>query len=135
MNTSLLEWPSIVLVATAGTRTLVAQNLTDSASNAVGNASESVNQTASELGNNASSALNNAGASANATMSEMGQNASNAVSSAIHSENQSATDLGKNASSTGETLLNQTVAKKIIGGAATVLGNISGEIKEGIGAK
>jgi hypothetical protein len=25
--------------------------------------------------------------------------------------------------------------KKIIGGAATVLGNISGEIKEGIGAK
>ena len=68
-------------------------------------------------------------------MSEMGQNASNAVSSAINSENQSATDLGKNASSTGETLLNQTVAKKIIGGAATVLGNISGEIKEGIGAK
>jgi phage-related protein len=93
MNTSLLEWPSIVLVATAGTRTLVAQNLTDSASNAVGNASASVNQTASELGNNASN--------------------------------------------TGETLLNQTgeVAKKIIGGAATVLVNIIREIKQGIGAK
>ena len=67
---------SIVLIATAGTRTIMAQNLTDNASNAVGNASASVNQTATELGKNASSALNNAGASANATMSEMGQNAS-----------------------------------------------------------
>ena len=56
--------------------------------------------------------------------------ASNAV-------NQTATDLGKNASSEGQTLLNQTgeVAKKIVGGAATVLGNISGEIKKGIGEK
>ena len=53
MNTSLLDWPSIVLVATAGTRTITAQNLTDSASNDVKNASASVNQTASELGNNA----------------------------------------------------------------------------------
>ena len=84
---------SIVLIATAGTRTIMAQNLTDNASNAVGNASASVNQTATEI--------------------------------------------GKNASNTGEKLLNQSgeVAKKIIGGAATVLGNISGEIKEGVGAK
>jgi hypothetical protein len=50
--------------------------VTTNASNAVGNASASVNQTASELGKNASSALNNAGASANATMSEVGKNAS-----------------------------------------------------------
>ncbi|HET7242080.1 MAG TPA: hypothetical protein VFI64_01945 [Nitrososphaeraceae archaeon] len=35
---------SIVLFATAGTRTMVAQNLTDSASNALKNASVSVNQ-------------------------------------------------------------------------------------------
>ena len=59
------------------------------------------------------------------------------VGSAVNSANQTATDLGKNASNTGETLLNQTseVAKKLIAGAATVLGNISGEIKEGVGAK
>jgi len=45
--------------------------------------------------------------------------------------------LGKNASEMGSTLLNKTgeVAKKIVGGAATVLGNISGEIKKGIGEK
>jgi type IV secretory pathway TrbL component len=97
------------------TTSVNAQNVTTNASNAVGNASASVNQTASELGKNASSALNNAGASANATMSEV----------------------GKNASDTGETLLNQTgeVAKKIVGGAANVLSNISGEIKQGVGAK
>lgn len=128
---------SIVLVATDGTRTVMAQNLTDRASNAVKNASALVNQTASEIGKNASSALNNTGASANATMSEMGQNASSALGSAIYSASQTATELGKNASITGETLLNQTgeVAKKIIGGATTVLGNKSGEIKEGVGAK
>ena len=59
--------------------------------------------------------MNNAGTSANATISE----------------------LGKNASNTGETILNQTgeVAKKIVGGAANVLSNISGEIKEGVGDK
>ena len=69
-------------------------------------------------------------------MSEMGQNASSAVGSAINSANQTATELGKDASYTGESLLNQTgeVAKKIIG-AATVLGNISGEIKESVRAK
>ncbi|MEP6576073.1 MAG: hypothetical protein ABJB85_06580 [Nitrososphaerota archaeon] len=97
------------------TTSVNAQNVTTNASNAVGNASTSINQTASELGKNASSALNNTGASANATMSEV----------------------GKNASDTGETLLNQTgeVAKKIVGGAANVLSNISGEIKQGVGAK
>jgi hypothetical protein len=46
-------------------------------------------------------------------------------------------EVGKNASDTGETLLNQTgkVTKKIVGGAANVLSNISGEIKKGIGDK
>ena len=71
-----------------------------------------MSQTASELEKNSFSALNNAGASANTTMFE----------------------LGKNGSNTGETLLNQTgeVAKKIVGGAANVLSNISGEIKQRI---
>ena len=72
-------------------------------------ASAPVSQIASELGKNSSSALNNAGGSANATLSE----------------------LGKNASNTGETLLNQTgdVAKKLVGGAASVFSNTSGERK------
>jgi len=64
-------------------------------------------------------------------------NASNAVGNANASVNQTVSELGKNASDTGETLLNQTgeVAKKIVGGAANVLSNISGEIKQGVGAK
>ena len=51
--------------------------------------------------------------------------------------NATVSEVGKNASTEGSSLLNQTgeVAKAIVGGAATVLGNISGEIKEGIGAK
>lgn len=67
-------------------------------------------------------------------MSEMGQNASSAVGSAINSADQTSTE---DASNTGESLLNQTgeLAKKIIGGAATVLGNVSGEIKERVRAK
>ncbi len=84
-------------------------------STAVGNASQAANQTISELGTNASNALNKTGESVNATANE----------------------LGKNASDVGATILNKTgeVAKKIVGGAATVLGNISGEVKKGIGEK
>ena len=53
------------------------------------------------------------------------------------SANATLSELGKNASNTGETILNQTgeVAKKIVGGVANVLSNISGEIKEGVGDK
>jgi hypothetical protein len=59
------------------------------------------------------------------------------VGNAVNSVNQTAAELGKNATNTGGTLLNQTgeVAKKIVGGAANVLSNISGEIKKGVGAK
>lgn len=59
------------------------------------------------------------------------------MGNASQTVNQTATEMGKNASAAGQSILNQTgeVAKKIIGGAATVLGNISSEIKEGIGAK
>jgi hypothetical protein len=105
---------SILLVATAAS-SVTAQNYSKNASNAIGNASGSANQTMSELGTNASKAMNNTGEAVNATANE----------------------LGKNASDTGSTLLNKTVevGKKIVGGAATVLGNISGEIKQGVGAK
>jgi hypothetical protein len=46
--------------------------------------------------------------------------------------NATANELGKNASDVGSTILNKTVevGKKIIGGAATVLANISGEMKK-----
>jgi len=45
--------------------------------------------------------------------------------------------VGKNLTDAGGSLLNKTgeVANKIVGGAADVLGNITGEIKQGIGAK
>jgi hypothetical protein len=86
------------------------QNATTNAINAVGNASASVNQTASEVGTNASNAMNKTGEAVNATANE----------------------LGKNASDISSTILNKTVevGKKIVGGAATVLGNISGEMKK-----
>jgi hypothetical protein len=100
---------SILLFAIT-TSSVRAQNATTNATNAVGNASASVNQTASEVGTNASNAMNKTGEAVNATANE----------------------LGKNASDIGSTILNKTVevGKKIVGGAATVLGNISGEMKK-----
>ena len=46
--------------------------------------------------------------------------------------NATVSEVGKNASTEGSSLLNQTkeVGKKIIGGVADVLGNISGEMKK-----
>ena len=122
---------SILLVATAAS-SVTAQNYSKNASNAVGNASASVNQTASELGQNLSNAVGNAGQTANQTMSELGTNASNAMNKTGEAVNSTANELGKNASDMGSTILNKTgeVAKKIIGGAASVLGNISGEMKK-----
>jgi hypothetical protein len=100
---------SILLFAIT-TSSVTAQNATTNATNAVRNASASVNQTASEVGTNASNAMNKTGEAVNATANE----------------------LGKNASDIGSTILNKTVevGKKIVGGAATVLGNISGEMKK-----
>ena len=51
--------------------------------------------------------------------------------------NATANELGKNASDMDSSILNKTVevGKRMIGGAATVLGNISGKIKQGVGAK
>jgi predicted PurR-regulated permease PerM len=104
-----------ILVAASVTNNAVAQNLTTNASNAAGNMSVSTNQTMSELGQNASTALNKTGESANATMSE----------------------LGKNVTDAGKTALNKTgeVLQGVGSGAASVLGNITGEIKEGISGK
>ena len=63
--------------------------------------------------------------------------ASGALNKTDEAVNATVSEVGKNASGEGSSLLNQTgeVAKKIVGGAGTVLGNISGEIKEGVGAK
>ena len=99
-----------ILLFAMTTSSVTAQNATTNATNAVGNASASVNQTASEVGANASNTMNKTGEAVNATANE----------------------LGKNASDIGSTILNKTVevGKKIVGGAATVLGNISGEMKK-----
>ena len=114
------------------TNSVTAQNATMNATNAVGNASTSVNQTASEVGQNVSSAVGNAGQATNQTMSELGTNASNAMNNTGEAVNATANELGKNASDIGLTILNKTaeVGKKIVGGAADVLGNISGEMKK-----
>lgn len=104
-----------ILVVITGTESVAAQNLTENMSSTMGNASQSANQTMTDLGTNASSATNQTGEAMNAT----------------------ATELGQNASDLGETVLNKTaeVATTVGSGAADVIGNISGEIKEGVGAK
>ena len=59
-------------------------------------------------------------------------NASNAMNKTGEAVNATANELGKNASDIGLTILNKTaeVGKKIVGGAADVLGNIGGEMKK-----
>lgn len=127
---------SLLLVATTAKSTM-AQNVTTNVSNAAGNMSASANTTGTEMAANMSNTMGNASKSVNATMSELGKNASSAMNKTGESVNATANELGKNASEMGSTLLNKTgeVAKKIVGGAATVLGNISGEIKKGLGEK
>ena len=127
---------SLLLIATTA-RSVMAQNLTTNASNAMGNMSASANKTGTEMAANMSNTMGNASNTANATMSEVGKNASNVANKTGEAMQSTANAVGKNASEMGSTLLNKTgeVAKKIVGGAATVLGNISGEIKKGIGEK
>ena len=116
---------SILLFAIT-TSSVTAQNATTNVTNAAGNATKSANATMSEVGKNATNAAGNATKSASNALNKTGE----AVNATLN-------EAGKNASTEGASLLNQTgeVAKKIVGGAATVLGNISGEIKQGIGAK
>jgi hypothetical protein len=143
---------SILLLAIT-TSSVTAQNATTNASNAIGNVSapqpanqtaergenvslalnETANQT-SEVGQNMSNAVGNASQSANQTVSELGTNASTALNKTAESANATLSEFGKNVTDAGKTALNKTVevAKGIGSGAADVLGNISGEIQQGI---
>ena len=105
---------------------VIGQNATTNASNVAGNMTPAANQTVSELGQNASSALNSTGDKVGSTLGELKQNVSNVGS-----------ELGQNASNVGTDILNKTedALKKAGTGAADVLSNISGEIKEGINGK
>ncbi len=75
-------------------------------------------------------------AESNATKNQTG-NVSGAMSNVTNSTNATMSEIGKNLTEGGGSLLNKTgeVAKKIFSGAASVLGNISGEIQQGIGGK
>jgi hypothetical protein len=101
----------LMLVFTTSANNLYAQNATTNAS---------ANQSASEIGQN-TSAVNR---------TELAQNAS----SAFNKSGISLGEVGKNASYVGGDILNKTgeTAKKIGEGAAGVLGNLTGEIKQGI---
>jgi len=93
---------------------------------AVGNAK----QLSQVLGNNSQVLANNTSVgNPNASLAEKVVNATGNLT------NQSS--LGKNASGAVSMVLNKTaeVGKKIIGGAADVISNISGEVKKGVGAK
>jgi len=116
---------SILLFAIT-TSSVTAQNATTNVTNAAGNATKSANATMSEVGKNATNAAGNATKSASNALNKTGE----AVNATLN-------EAGKNASTEGASLLNQTeeVGKKIVGGAADVLSNITGEIKQGVGAK
>ena len=98
---------------------LGAQNVTKNDTYATGSIMASANQTTSELGQNASLVLNKAGEEVGSTLNQLGRNLTN-VGSEIGSE-----------------ILNETekTAKKVGIGAADVLSNLTGEIKEGITGK
>ena len=126
-----------VLFISISANGVLAQNLTTNASNTAGNVSASVNQTSAEVGKNMSNAAGNASKSANATLSEAGKNISNSMNKTGESVNNTLNEVGKNASQVGSAILNNTgeVGQKIVGGAANVLGNISGQIKKGLEGK
>ena len=63
---------SVLLIATSA-KGIMAQNATTNATNAIGNASASVNQTGMEAGKNMSNAMGNDSQTSNATMTEMGK--------------------------------------------------------------
>ena len=123
---SILGVTMSILLFAITTSSVTAQNATTNASNAVGNATKSANATMSEVGKNVTNAAGNATKSASDALNKTGEAVNATVSEA-----------GKNASTEGASLLNQTeeVGKKIVGGAADVLSNITGEIKQGVGAK
>jgi len=145
-----------ILVLASTSNTVFSQNLTTSASNATGNATSTVNQTVPEASNqsnaNQSSGVNQsvgAVGSAQELSQVLGNNSQmlenktpigstpTLGNAAESSANITLGKLGQNTSETTSGLLNKTeeVAKKVIGGAADVVTNITGEIKKGVGAK
>jgi hypothetical protein len=108
------------------TNPVMAQNTITNTSYAAGSLMDSVNQSTSELGQNASSFLNNTGGKVVTALGQLKENVSSVGS-----------ELGQNASNVGTNILNKTeeALKKAGTGAADVLSNISGEIKEGINGK
>lgn len=121
MNKTIVIVAATILMITITTlpNNLGAQDVTENDSYATGSLMASANQTTSELGQNASLVLNKAGEEVGSTLNQLGQNLS---------------DVG---SEIGSEILNETenTAKKVGIGAADVLSNISGEIKEGITGK
>jgi hypothetical protein len=103
--------------------------------NVLGNNSEILANNTS-IGNSNMSLGQKMSAESNATRNQTG-NMSGAVNNVTQSANSTMSAVGKNLTDAAGPLLNKTVevAKKIVGGAADVVGNISGEIKQGIGAK
>jgi hypothetical protein len=101
---------TILMMTLTSTNNLSGQTATTNASYAAGSLMDSVNH--SELGQNSSVVLNKAREEVGSTLNHLGQNMSNI----------------------GSEMLNETkeTAKKFGIGAADVLSNISGEIKEGI---
>ena len=126
-----------ILFISVSANGVLAQNLTTNASNTAGNMSASINQTSAEVGKNMSNAAENASKAANATLSEAGKNMSSSMNKTGESANNTLNEVGKNASQAGSAILNKTgeVGQKIVGGAANILGNISGQIKKGLEGK
>ena len=126
-----------ILVSASVTNSVAAQNLTINASNAAGNMSKSPNVTASERGQNVSNTIGNASQSANQTRNELEKNASSTLNKTRESVNTTINEIGKNVTAAGKTVLNKTaeVMKGVGSGAASVLSNITGEIKEGVTGK
>jgi hypothetical protein len=110
-----------ILLFSITTNSVTAQNATTNITNAAGNATKTANATMSEVGKNVTNVAGDAAKTASGALNKTGEAVNATVS-----------EVGKNASTEGSSLLNQTeeVGKKIIGGAADVLGNISGEMKK-----
>jgi hypothetical protein len=104
-------------------------------STVLGNNSEILANNTS-IGNSNMSMGEKMSAESNATRNQTG-NISGTMTNVTQSANSTMASVGKNLTDAGGSLLNKTgeVAKKIIGGAADVIGNITGEIKQGVGAK
>jgi len=115
-----------ILILAYSINHIMAQNATKNASNTAGNMTTSAAHAASKLGQNASSVMDRAADKLGFELGRLKQNMSTA-----------GTELGQNMSTVGTDLLNKTeeAAKKVGNGAADILSNISGEIKEGINGK